>query len=195
MCVLDIFDYCSNVKNLDCVKHYSNIKARIVFLNEKASTPYELTVQNSRFCGVTLPRRISSHISWKRRISTLSFTSLQRCMPLSQSSFRYFYPNSFHEPHQTHVDSSFGNSFEFTLTNVLGTHKLLEAARLYGRIRRFIHVSTDEVYGEMSFCSGTASMESATLEPTNPYSASKAAAEMIVKVRTVQAFSVSRPPL
>lgn len=87
---------------------------------------------------------------------------------------------------QTHVDNSFGNSYDFTLNNVLGTHKLLEAARRYGGVRRFIHVSSDEVYGERSFCSGTASMECATLEPTNPYSASKAAAEMIVKVRSHQ---------
>jgi hypothetical protein len=45
---------------------------------------------------------------------------------------------------QSHVDNSFGNSLEFTKTNVLGTHVMLEAARRY-RVRRFIHVSTDEV--------------------------------------------------
>jgi UDP-glucose 4,6-dehydratase len=45
---------------------------------------------------------------------------------------------------QSHVDNSFGNSLEFTKANVLGTHVMLEAARRY-RVRRFIHVSTDEV--------------------------------------------------
>ena len=79
------------------------------------------------------------------------------------------------------MDNSFGNSFSFTQNNVLGTHTLLESARLCGSIARFIHVSTDEVYGEASHCSGTASGEQATLEPTNPYSATKAAAEMLVK--------------
>jgi UDP-glucose 4,6-dehydratase len=46
---------------------------------------------------------------------------------------------------QSHVDNSFGNSLEFTKANVLGTHVMLEAARRY-RVRRFIHVSTDEVW-------------------------------------------------
>ena len=87
---------------------------------------------------------------------------------------------------QTHVDNSFGNSFSFTQNNVLGTHTLLESARLCGSIDRFIHVSTDEVYGEASHGSGTASGEQATLEPTNPYSATKAAAEMLVKARFVR---------
>lgn len=79
---------------------------------------------------------------------------------------------------QSHVDNSFGNSIEFTLNNVLGTHKLLEACRIYGNIKRFIHISTDEVYGEIE--SGE-SHEHSTLEPTNPYAASKVAAEFIVK--------------
>eukprot|EP00624_Nannochloropsis_granulata_P004820 evm.model.NODE_34240_length_32379_cov_28.507706.6 len=48
---------------------------------------------------------------------------------------------------QTHVDNSFGNSFSFTQNNILGTHVLLESAKVHG-IKRFIHVSTDEVYGE-----------------------------------------------
>lgn len=80
---------------------------------------------------------------------------------------------------QSHVDNSFGNSLEFTRNNVLGTHVLLEACRAYGGVRRFIHVSTDEVYGTAS-AEDPAWGESAVLRPTNPYSASKAAAEMIV---------------
>lgn len=46
---------------------------------------------------------------------------------------------------QTHVDNSFGNSLAFTMNNTYGTHVLLEAARTYGKIKRFINVSTDEV--------------------------------------------------
>ena len=49
---------------------------------------------------------------------------------------------------QTHVDNSFGNSFQFTKNNIYGTHVLLESAKVAGNIKRFIHVSTDEVYGE-----------------------------------------------
>ena len=77
---------------------------------------------------------------------------------------------------QTHVDNSFGDSIEFTKCNIYGTHILLEAAKNAG-IKRFIHVSTDEVYGE---CIGPDLVENSILAPTNPYSATKAAAEMLV---------------
>lgn len=50
---------------------------------------------------------------------------------------------------QTHVDNSFGNSLAFTMNNTYGTHVLLEACRVYGGIRRFIAVSTDEVRKHM----------------------------------------------
>ena len=52
---------------------------------------------------------------------------------------------------QTHVDNSFGNSLAFTVNNTYGTHVLLESCRMYGGVRRFINVSTDEVYGERSY--------------------------------------------
>jgi dTDP-glucose 4,6-dehydratase len=80
---------------------------------------------------------------------------------------------------QSHVDNSFGNSICFTQDNVLGTHHLLETVRKYGKIQRFIHVSTDEVYGEVNMTE--TSSEKSLLNPTNPYAASKAAAEFIVK--------------
>lgn len=51
---------------------------------------------------------------------------------------------------QSHVDNSFGNSILFTENNVMGTHSLLESVKNYGKVKRFIHVSTDEVYGEQT---------------------------------------------
>ncbi|GAB2284305.1 hypothetical protein Dimus_018766 [Dionaea muscipula] len=81
---------------------------------------------------------------------------------------------------QTHVDNSFGNSFEFTKNNVYGTHVLLEACKVTGQIRRFIHVSTDEVYGETEEDAVVGNHEASQLLPTNPYSATKAGAEMLV---------------
>jgi len=81
---------------------------------------------------------------------------------------------------QSHVDNSFGNSLTFTRNNVEGTHVLLEACRIYGNITRFIHVSTDEVYGTADSTT-PGRYENAVLAPTNPYSASKAAAEMVVR--------------
>ena len=56
---------------------------------------------------------------------------------------------------QTHVDNSFGNSLAFTMNNTYGTHVLLEACRMYGGVRRFVNVSTDEVYGESSYGANT----------------------------------------
>src|SRR6056300_1020308 len=49
---------------------------------------------------------------------------------------------------QSHVQNSFEDSLQFTKDNILGTHVLLESCRKYGKIQKFIHVSTDEVYGE-----------------------------------------------
>lgn len=80
---------------------------------------------------------------------------------------------------QSHVDNSFGKSLDFTRDNVFGTHNLLECSRLYGKIKRFIHVSTDEVYGEVSM--NETCHEKSLLNPTNPYAASKAAAEFMVR--------------
>jgi dTDP-glucose 4,6-dehydratase len=84
---------------------------------------------------------------------------------------------------QTHVDNSFDNSIHYTIDNILGTHQLLESCRLYGRgnIKRFIHMSTDEVYGELSTIHCKDSDETALLNPTNPYAATKAGAEFIVR--------------
>jgi UDP-glucose 4,6-dehydratase len=80
---------------------------------------------------------------------------------------------------QTHVDNSFGNSFQFTENNIMGTHVLLESAKSHG-IKRFIHVSTDEVYGEQQRDQAAMSEEQ-VLEPTNPYAATKASAEFLAK--------------
>lgn len=82
-----------------------------------------------------------------------------------------------HAAAESHVDNSFGNSLEFSRTNVLGTHALMEAA-LKSNVPKIIHVSTDEVYGEV--IEGRVN-EAAPLLPTNPYSASKAAADMIIQ--------------
>ena len=83
---------------------------------------------------------------------------------------------------QSHVQNSFDDSLQYTHDNVLGTHTLLEAAKKYGKIQKFIHISTDEVYGE-SMLDETESKknENSILCPTNPYAATKAAAELIAK--------------
>lgn len=79
---------------------------------------------------------------------------------------------------KTDVCTSFRSSLDYTTTNVVGTHVLLESSTK-NNIKRFVHVSTDEIYG----CVGNtpAHEETSLLAPTNPYSATKAAAEFLVK--------------
>jgi len=84
---------------------------------------------------------------------------------------------------QSHVQNSFDDSLIYTMDNVLGTHTLLECSRIYqnktGKLKKFIHVSTDEVYGE-SVDGDLKNEEQSILVPTNPYAATKAGAEMLV---------------
>lgn len=77
---------------------------------------------------------------------------------------------------QTHVDRSILDGRPFVRTNVVGTSILLEAALRHG-IRRFVHVSTDEVYGPAP--PGVGFSEESPLNPTSPYAASKAAADLL----------------
>ena len=83
---------------------------------------------------------------------------------------------------QSHVQTSFDDSLVYTKDNVLGTHTLLESCRKYGNVKRIIHVSTDEVYGEsMNDINETKKTEQSILCPTNPYAATKAGAELIAQ--------------
>jgi dTDP-glucose 4,6-dehydratase len=77
---------------------------------------------------------------------------------------------------ETHVDRSIKNAGEFIKTDVYGTFVLLEAARENPSLRRFVQISTDEVYGSVPEGS---SKETDELRPRNPYSASKAGADRL----------------
>ncbi|VDD94042.1 unnamed protein product [Enterobius vermicularis] len=80
----------------------------------------------------------------------------------------------------THVDQSFSERVSTINTNILGTVNLLEAISFdYNGVKRFLHVSTDEVYGDSANCD-TPKNEKSLMDPTNPYSASKAACELIL---------------
>jgi len=78
---------------------------------------------------------------------------------------------------ESHVDRSILGPGIFVQTNVSGTQVLLEAAR-QARVKRFLQISTDEVYGSLG-ASGKFT-EASTLRPSSPYSASKAAADLLV---------------
>ena len=83
---------------------------------------------------------------------------------------------------QTHVSRSFDDALGFVEDNIVGTQSLLECARLHGGLRRFVHISTDEVYGDSPESADAVPFsEDAALNPTNPYAASKAAAEIMAR--------------
>ena len=93
---------------------------------------------------------------------------------------KYKFDTIFHFAAQSHVDNSFENALSFTMDNAHATHVLIEACRRHIPNVEFIHFSTDEVYGE-SKTDIPFTEDEGVLRPTNPYSASKAAAEMIVR--------------
>ncbi len=81
---------------------------------------------------------------------------------------------------ESHVDRSIADASPFVSTNVLGTQVLLDACRELGTIERFVHIGTDEVYGELPLDRPDLKFtEQTPLKPNSPYSASKAAADLL----------------
>jgi len=81
---------------------------------------------------------------------------------------------------ESHVDRSITDPGIFVQTNVLGTQVLLDASIKIG-ISKFVHVSTDEVYGELDFDPTTFFTEDTPIQPNSPYSASKASSDLLVR--------------
>jgi len=81
---------------------------------------------------------------------------------------------------ESHVDRSITHPEIFVKTNVMGTQALLDAAKA-NDIKKFVHVSTDEVYGELDFDPTTFFTEDTPLQPNSPYSASKASSDFLVR--------------
>ena len=81
---------------------------------------------------------------------------------------------------ESHVDRSISSADEFLRTNVLGTQVLLDAARARS-VRRFVHISTDEVMGSLAEDDGAFFTDDSPFAPNSPYAASKAAAEHLVR--------------
>jgi len=93
--------------------------------------------------------------------------------------FRDFKPDAVvHFAAQSHVDTSFENAEQYIKDNIIGTYTILECVK--ESMCRLVHISTDEVYGEVDL-DETSNSETSVLNPTNPYSATKAGAELLVK--------------
>jgi len=96
---------------------------------------------------------------------------------ISQVFKKYKFDLVVHFAAETHVDNSINSPSQFIKTNVLGTFNLVNATNKYA-ISKFVYVSTDEVYGSIE--EGFAS-EDSSLNPSSPYSASKAGGEFLIK--------------
>jgi len=83
---------------------------------------------------------------------------------------------------ESHVDNSISNGLPFVRTNVEGTFNLIEISRKNKNLKKFIHISTDEVYGDMDehFAINYTAKEEDDLKPSSYYSATKAASDMLV---------------
>ena len=79
---------------------------------------------------------------------------------------------------ESHVDNSIKDGMPFVKTNVEGTFKLIEVARKNPNLKKFLHISTDEVYGDINKLS---SKENDAYNPSSPYSASKACGDLLIK--------------
>jgi dTDP-glucose 4,6-dehydratase len=95
-----------------------------------------------------------------------------------ETIFEESFDAAVHFAAESHVDRSIAGAREFIRTNIEGTLVLLEAARRR-KLPRFIHVSTDEVYGSMA--PKQSASEESPLAPNSPYAASKAAADLLVR--------------
>ena len=86
----------------------------------------------------------------------------------------------YHLAAESHVDNSIKSSRKFIETNIIGTYELLEMTRKLAPLIRFIHVSTDEVYGDLAL-EDAAFTEETPYDPSSPYSASKASSDHLVR--------------
>ncbi|CAN2251191.1 spore crust polysaccharide synthesis; dTDP-glucose 4,6-dehydratase [Bacillus subtilis] len=93
-------------------------------------------------------------------------------------AFDETYDGVIHFAAESHVDRSISQAEPFITTNVMGTYRLAEAV-LRGKAKKLIHISTDEVYGDLE-ADDPAFTETTPLSPNNPYSASKASSDLLV---------------
>ncbi len=125
------------------------------------------------------PKQYANYVFHKADISVRD-PSVVTGEPGILSLFELFQPDAVvHFAAESHVDRSIQDSRPFVMTNVLGTQVLLDCARKVG-VKRFVHVSTDEVYGELGPTDPPFS-ETTPLAPNSPYSASKAASDLMVR--------------
>ncbi len=150
------------------------IGSNLVHYLQRTRPQWKITVLDSLTYAGNV-KNISNLInSEKIKFVKLDITEIDQLRPFFESAK---FDLIFHLAAESHVDRSIHSSAEFVKTNVLGTQNLLDLAKKFG-IKRFVHVSTDEVYGSLG-PSGRF-VETTPLDPTSPYSASKACSDLLV---------------
>ena len=143
MC-FDKVDYCSSTKNLSEVENCPNFKfVKGNLLSADLIKYAALATHTHTQLGNVSPGRCLATCAYNAKHAAHTRVTL------FDLTLRYVLETEkvdtiIHAAAQTHVDNSFGNSFAFTDNNVMGTHVLIETAKNCA-IKRFIHVSTDEV--------------------------------------------------
>lgn len=147
---------------------------------EKYDTIKVINIDSMYYCA----NEQNVDAKWRKAKDRYTFVKGNICsMDLIQHVLYTYQPTHvLHFAAQSHVQKSFYESIQYTHDNILGTHTLLEACRIYDKLSLFIHVSTDEVYGESLLTdTETQKTEASILSPTNPYAATKAGAELIAQ--------------
>jgi dTDP-glucose 4,6-dehydratase len=82
---------------------------------------------------------------------------------------------------ETHIDKSIDSPYEFVKTNIFGTYNLLECAKKWGKLERFHHISTDEVFGTLEGMEDLAFSETTCYAPNTPYASTKASSDLLCR--------------
>lgn len=154
---------------------FSNFIRKIIYLSNKDPIKYPYNV-------VSLDKVSSNAINsmyWNKN-HTFHIADITD-QHIIDTIFQFEKPDIvIHGAAETFVDASLSNPNSFISSNVLGTQAIINACVKNG-VKRLIYISTDEVYGQLSSESDEAWTEDSPLNPRNPYSASKAAGELLVK--------------
>jgi dTDP-glucose 4,6-dehydratase len=148
------------------------------------------------FIGSNLIRILNKKKFFIINIDKISYASNKKNIPANIKNYK-FYKENINNKHfiinilkkyqpslifnlaaETHVDKSIDGPKNFINSNILGVFNLLEAIRTYKKKIKLIHISTDEVYGDINKLS---SKENDTYNPSSPYSASKASGDLLIK--------------
>jgi dTDP-glucose 4,6-dehydratase len=131
-------------------------------------------------CDVLCVDKLTYAGSMKNIKHNVSFLQKDICDVTAEDLGEFDY--MVHFAAESHVDNSISNGLPFVRTNVEGTFNLLEVSRKNKSLKKFIHISTDEVYGDMDehFSINHSAKEEDELKPSSYYSATKAASDMLV---------------